>query len=136
MKELTKKCLAMSKQDRARLAQILTESLSREDRVDDGTRFGLLYKIATEMFGNGILTQNRDKDLVLGRRMIALKMRSEGYTLENIGKHLYRHHASIKHMVAMLEEALELEFQPECDLWNRFLSKLTEYEKEMESSMV
>ena len=128
MNELTRRCLYLNKQDRQRLIRILTESLEEEEREDDGSRFGTLYKAATEVCGQGILTSSRDFSLVMGRRMIAYQMRLEGYSLMTIGKRLIRHHASIIHMVRMMEDALHFQFNLEMEYWNKFQQKIKEYD--------
>lgn len=89
MRDLTRKCLDLSKDRKQKLVQILTESLEREhDREDDGSRFSLLYNAATDICGLGILTRKKDFNLVMGRRVISYKMRQEGYSYPCIGKYL------------------------------------------------
>lgn len=135
MTDLTRQCLALRKDRREYLIKILTDSLNNE-REDDGSRFSLLYKVATEICGNGILTQCRDFKLVMARRMIAYKMRKEGYSLSSIGRYLLRNHASVKHQVLMMQDAIDFKFQYELALWELFNQKVAEYEKEMESNVV
>ena len=130
MTELTRRCLDLSKASKEKLIKVLTDSLNEEEREDDGSRFSVLYKIATDICGNGILSNRRDFNLVIGRRLIAYKMRKEGYSLSTIGKHMYRHHASILHAVRMLQDAIDWKFQPEFTLWETFNEKLKEYENE------
>lgn len=129
MTELTRRCLDLSKSRREYLIKILTESLNAEEREDDGSRFSVLYKIATDVCGTGILSTKRDFNLVIGRRLIAYKMRQEGYSLSTIGKHMYRHHTSILHAVKMLQDAIDWKFQPETALWETFNQKLKDYEQ-------
>jgi hypothetical protein len=128
MNELTRRCLYLSKSDKQRLIRILSESLEEEEKVDDGSRFAILYKAATDVCGQGILTSSRDFNLVMGRRMIAYQMRLEGYSLMTIGKRLIRHHASIIHMVRMMEDALRFQFNLEMGYWNLFQDKIKEYD--------
>jgi chromosomal replication initiation ATPase DnaA len=125
MTEITRKCLALPKEQRVRLINTLKESLA--EREDDG-RFAILYKAATEVCGNGILTGSRDFNLVMGRRMIAYQMRSEGYSLMAIGKKLIRHHASVMHMIKMMEDALHFQFDLEMGYWTLFKKKIEEYD--------
>lgn len=128
MTELTRKCLDLSKQNKERLIRILTESLEEDELEDDGSRFAMLYKAATEICGQGILTSSRDFNLVMGRRMIAYQMRLEGYSLMTIGKRLIRHHASIIHMVRMMEDAFTFKFKDELRYWDKFQQKIKEYD--------
>ena len=128
MDELTRRCLYLSRERRAKLARILTESLEEEEKVDDGSRFAVLYKAATDVCGNGILTESRDFNLVMGRRMIAYQMRQDGFSLMAIGKRLIKHHASVLHMVRMMEDAFTFKFKEELRYWERFQNKVKEYD--------
>ena len=126
MTELTRRCLSLSKSQRERLIKRLQESLN--EREDDGSRFATLLKAATEICGQGILSSSRDFNLVMGRRMIAYQMRSEGYSFPSIGKRMIRHHASIIHMVRMMEDAIRYQFNLEMGYWYMFQQKILEYD--------
>ena len=128
MRELTRRLLNLPREQRQRLARLLSDSLVAEEREEDGSRFSVLYKIATEICGVGILTRNRDFDLVMGRRMIAYQMKKEGYSYVSIGRHLVRHHASVIHMVSMMEDTITYQFPMELGYWKRFEQKLKEYD--------
>ena len=133
MTELTRRCLDLSKASKEKLIKVLTASLAEEEREDDGSRFSLLYKAATDICGQGILSSRRDLNLVIGRRMIAYKMREEGYSLTTIGRHMIRHHASVLHQVRMMEDALSMKFDYDIALWELFNQKVAEYEKKVQS---
>ena len=122
MTELTRRCLELSLKERTRLINILQESLS--EREDDGSRFSVIYKAATKVCGQGILTGARDFRLVMGRRMIAYQMRREGYSYMSIGRHLVRHHASVIHMVKMMEDILHYQWDMEMGYWRKFQNEL------------
>ena len=126
MTELTRRCLSLSKSQRERLIKRLQESLN--EREDDGSRFATLLKAATDVCGKGILSSHRDFNLVMGRKMIAYQMRSEGYSFPSIGKMMVRHHASVIHMVKMMEDALHFQFDLEIGYWNLFQQKIEEYD--------
>ena len=126
MTELTRRCLSLSKSQRERLIKKLQESLN--EREDDGSRFATLLKAATDVCGQGILSSSRDFNLVMGRRMIAYQMRSEGYSFPSIGKMMIRHHASIIHMVRMMEDAIRFQFNLEMGYWYMFQQKILEYD--------
>lgn len=132
MTELTRRCLDLCKANKEKLIKVLTESLENE-REDDGSRFSLLYKAATDVCGQGILSSRRDLNLVIGRRMIAYKMRREGYSLTTIGRHMVRHHSSVIHQVRMMEDALQMRFDYDMALWELFNQRIKEYEKEVQS---
>lgn len=122
MTELTRRCLELSLKERTRLINILQDSLS--EREDDGSRFSVIYKAATKVCGQGILTGARDFRLVMGRRMIAYQMRKEGYSYMSIGRHLVRHHASVIHMVKMMEDILHYQWDMEMGYWRQFQNEL------------
>lgn len=126
MTELTRKCLSLSKSQRERLIKRLQESLN--EREDNGSRFATLLKAATDVCGQGVLSSSRDFNLVMGRRMIAYQMRSEGYSFPSIGRQMVRHHASVIHMVRMMEDALHFQFDLEVGYWNMFKQKTKEYD--------
>lgn len=126
MNELTRRCLELPFNERQKLINVLKESLDGED--DDGSRFAILYKAATEVCGNGILSKSKDFNLVMGRRMIAYQMRLEGYTYMSIGKKLIRHHASIIHLVKMMEDVIKYQFGLEMGYWTLFQRKIKEYD--------
>lgn len=126
MTELTRRCLSLSKSQREKLIKRLQESLN--EREDDGSRFATLLKAATDVCGQGIISSSRDFNLVMGRRMIAYQMRSEGYSFPSIGKMMVRHHASIIHMVRMMEDAIRYQFNLEMGYWYMFQQKIIEYD--------
>jgi chromosomal replication initiation ATPase DnaA len=126
MTELTRRCLSLSKSQREILIKRLQESLN--EREDDGSRFATLLKAATDVCGQGVLSSSRDFNYVMGRRMIAYQMRSEGYSFPSIGKMMVRHHASVIHMVRMMEDALHYQFGLEVGYWNMFQQKIKEYD--------
>ena len=126
MTELTRRCLSLSKSQREKLIKRLQDSLI--EREDDGSRFAMLLKAATDVCGKGVLSSSRDFNLVIGRRMIAYQMRSEGYSFPSIGRHMVRHHASVIHMVRMMEDALRFQFDLEIGYWNLFQKKIKEYD--------
>lgn len=134
MTELIDQCLLLPKKERRKLVRLLQDSLIEIE--DDGSRFHTLYVIATRIVGEGILTQRRDLNLVLGRRMIARQMRNEGYSLTQIGKPLHKHHASVMHMLAMWDDAMELQFREETLYWKEFQKQLKEYEEEISGKVV
>ena len=128
--ELTKQCLNLSMQDRKRLIRLLQESVDNPKPLDEG-RFGVLYAIATEMFGNGILTSSRNYNLVLGRRFISYQLIVEGFSYSDIGRNLIRHHASIMHCRKMMEDYFKYPemFKLELAYWNEFQKRLNEHDK-------
>lgn len=134
MTELTRRCLAVSKDARRRLIKILTESLEEKESGEE--RFEVLYKIVTGMVGEGMLTSCRDANLVIGRCLIAYQMRLENYSLQAIGKCLYKNHSSICCMCKKMKEALEYPhiYKREVSYWEDFKKRLNESTEVQENS--
>lgn len=111
--------------------KLLQESLERVEPNGD-ERFQTLYKIAKEMFGNGILTGSRNYNLVLARSFIVYQMHNEGYTYQMIGKYLVRHHASAIHMYKRMENIFDYPdyYALEISYWKEFQKRLKEKDNE------
>ena len=135
MSELTQRCLALPKKDRAILIKVLKQSLHEKD--EGRGRFGMLYKVATSIVGNGILTQSRDHKLVTARKIIAYTMRCEGYSLSAIGRAMNRNHASVMYMLKMWEDvkAYPDVFREDMEMYEEFNRRL-EYEEKVSSKVV
>lgn len=121
MTELTRKCLLLPIADKQALISILSNSLDMEPE-DDGSRFFALYKAATSIVGDGILTDSKMRELVIGRMLIVYQMRKEGYTLQEIARHMKRNHTSIYHLENKMKDVLRYPdfFPSEIQQWNRF----------------
>lgn len=135
MTELTKQCLNLPFDRRARLAKILNESLFKGEDMAT-RRFYILLPIAENLVGVGVLDKTKDIELVIGRRMIAYQMRQEGFSLQTIGTLLGKHHTTIMHMVNMMEDAIKFQFRPELTYWEEFQQKLKEHEEKVSSKVV
>ena len=135
MDNLTQICLALPNGKKARLIRTLMRSLKEKDQLIN-KRFDILYKAATAVCGPGILSKFRNRELVIGRNMIAYKMRNEGFSSPTIGKLLQKNHATILNQASCMESALKYQFQPDISMWNDFLNKVEEYEKEISSQVV
>ena len=128
MNELTRQCLALSMEDREHLIRVLNDSII--DEIEDDGRFHLLLKIATEIVGDGILSRSRDYNCVMGRKMIAWQMREEGYSLVAIGRRMGRHHATIIHLLDLMEDVFKSPgcFKTDVAYWKLFKKRLEEYD--------
>lgn len=129
--EITRQCLSLNRSKREKLVKLLQESLERVEPNGD-ERFQTLYKIAKEMFGNGILTGSRNYNLVLARSFIVYQMHNEGYTYQMIGKYLVRHHASAIHMYKRMENIFDYPdyYALEISYWKEFQKRLKEKDNE------
>lgn len=128
MNELTRRCLALSKEDKADLINLLKESL--KEGKEDGSRFSVLLRIATEVCGEGILSRSRDFKCVMGRRCIAYRMRLEGFSLQQIARRLNMNHSSVVHMHNMMKDVLQYPniFELDMAYWEEFEKKVHEYD--------
>lgn len=129
MNELTRQCLMLPEWEKVRLINNLKASMVEEPEVGQG-RFSVLYKAATDIVGKGILSSSRLREKVVGRMMIVYQMRTEGYSLMEIGRHLVRHHASVYQLQRKMEDVLKYPkiFSDETRMWNEFQEKIKEYE--------
>lgn len=127
MNNIIHTCLALPKEERARLADILHESLRGKYVAG---RYSDLLQIATSILGPGIGTKRRDSHCVIGRMLIAYKMRDEGYSLNQIGMMMGRHHATIIHLERMMEDVLRYPdcFKIEMAYWQEFIKKTKEHD--------
>lgn len=130
MTELTNRCLSLNREDRVKMIKLLQESLAQEIAQEE-ERFQVLYKIATDMFGDGILRGSRSFNLVLGRRFITYQMVAEGYSKALIARLMRKCHASVVHMYEMMEDTFKYPKMCALDIayWNEFQRKLKEYDK-------
>lgn len=130
MTELITQCLTLNRGKRKELIKVLTESLDRPEEKGE-ERFNLLYKIVTEMFGNGILSGCKQYNLVLGRRFIAYQMHNEGYSWTEISRLLKKDHSSVIHMYKMMDDIFDYPevFYLEISHWNIFRKTLKENEQ-------
>lgn len=129
MNELVNRCLSLSRHKRESLIKVLQKSLVRNETNGD-SRFQVLLKVATDMFGQGILTGSREFGFVLARRMIVYQMREDGYSYPVIGRYLTKHHATVIHMQKMMEDIFRYPemFKLEMAYWDEFQKRLKEYE--------
>lgn len=129
MTELINQCLALHKDARARLADILRDSLKEKEKMDIKCRFHQLLRVATELLGFGIDSKCRDASCVIGRMLIVYKMRQEGYSTTQIGMMLRRSHSSVIHLERKMEDAFIYPdaFKIEIAYWNMFIQELKNY---------
>ena len=115
--------------EKIRLINNLKASMVEEPETGKG-RFSVLYQAATDIVGKGILTSSRLREAVIGRMMIVYQMRTEGYSLEAIGRYLIRHHTSVYQLQRKMEDVLKYPkmFADENRMWNEFQEKIKVYE--------
>lgn len=121
MDELTRRCIALPKEEKLILIKHL-QCTMMDEREDDGSRFHTLFQAATKVVGGGIISDSRLKNPVIGRMMIAYKMRQEGYTFQTIGKYMKRGRGSVRILSYKMDDALVLphSYRYEVECWNKF----------------
>lgn len=126
MTEIIKRCMSLSYEQRKELLLFLQDSVAE----DGYERFKALCRIAKDVVGDGILSNSREFNCVMGRRMIAYQMRKEGCSLTFIGKCLNKNHATILHMTRSMDDILQLPkmFKLEITYWNMFQKRISDYE--------
>lgn len=119
--KLVRRCLGLPNEEKERLIRLMQETMTVE-REDDGSRLHTLYKAATNVVGGGILSDSTLRKAVIGRKMIAYKMREEGYSHKSIAEALKRSRTSARHLCNLMADALALPhiYKYEVECWNKF----------------
>ena len=126
MTELTKQCLSLKKRDRERLIGLLQESLVKQELPNIEQRFKHLYRIVTDIMGDGILDKIKERNAVTGRRLIAYQMRLDGYSYPKIGKQMGFDRTTISLACDTMQSAFTYPkmYETEIYYWNLFQEKL------------
>ena len=127
MTELITQCLTLNRGKRKELIKVLTESLERPEEMAK-ERFAYLYGVASGIFGNGIIGNKRDRNLVLARRFIAYQMLQDGYRRSYIARCLAKNYATIIHMERQMDIIFEVPhaYKAEMALWHTFKEQIKE----------
>ena len=93
-------------------------------------RYAILKDIAEKATGH-TLTKARSRENTEIRMLIATEMRSEGFTLEEIGTWMGRDHSTVTYYTMMLEDAMAVPaaFSELLSKHDSFLKLLLEYDK-------
>ena len=127
MTELITQCLTLNRGKRKELIKVLTESLERPEEMAK-ERFAFLYGVASEIFGNGIIGNKRDRNLVLARRFIAYQMLQDGYRRSYIARCLAKNHATVINMLQQMDAMLQVPeaYKAEMAIWHIFKDQIKE----------
>ena len=119
--KLIRRCIALPKEEKLILIKHM-QCTMMDEREDDGSRFHELFKAATKIVGGGIVSDSKLKKPVIGRMMIAYKMRQEGYTYRSICEYMKRDRASIRRLRSNMDDVLALPhiYKYEVECWNKF----------------
>ena len=126
MNEIINRCMQLSVEQRKELICFL------KDSIKEGAyyRFRKFLDIATEILGDGIISESRKFNCMMGRKLIAYQMRKEGCSLQYIGRCLNKNHATILYAVKSMEDAISLKhiFKVENMYLNEFEKRLKDYD--------
>lgn len=119
--KLIRRCIALPREEKLILIKHMQNTMM-DEREDDGSRFHTLFQAATKIVGGGIVSESKLKKPVIGRMMIAYKMREEGYTFKTIAEYMKRSRCSIRTLRNNMDDALSLPhiYKYEVECWNKF----------------
>lgn len=105
----------------------LDRDLSKPNGPD---RYAILKSIAEKATGH-ILTDSRSRENTEVRMLIASEMRSEEFTLEEIGLWMGKDHSTVMHYCVLLEDAKRypMMYAELLTKRNTFIKELREYDK-------
>lgn len=105
----------------------LDRDLSKPNGPD---RYAILKSIAEKATGH-ILTDSRSRENTEVRMLIASEMRSEEFTLEEIGLWMGKDHSTVMHYCVLLEDAKRFPkmYAELLTKRNTFIKELREYDK-------
>lgn len=96
--------LSLPAEERAELLEALRLSL----RPDADTRGGHLLEVMADILGIPSILRTKKPAFVWARAVVAFQLRSEGYTLEEIGRQLGKDHSSVSYLLHKVEWASSL----------------------------
>ena len=118
-------------QDRRYIIGAAIMDLDRDLLKPNGPdRYAILLRLAEQATGHQ-LTASRTRENTEIRILIASEMRSEGFTLYEIGRYMGKDHSTVTHYTKMLEDAVQFP-KMYADLIRKqesFKQQLQEYDK-------
>lgn len=122
MNKFEQYCTSLPQDQKQRLIGLLRKSLKP---TASGKTFELMHGAIVKVLGKEVLTKSRERDLVVGRTILAYSCACLGWTECTIGKLLNRDHASINTMKQNMKLWLKSPnvFKKENDLYVEFLKE-------------
>lgn len=122
MSDIEKRCLSLSNKEKKRLIEILRKSLETKDVCET---FEKMHDAIVKVFGKEVLTKSRDRDLVVGRTILAYSCAVLGWSECTIGRLMQRDHSSINLMKKNMTLWMKFPnmFKKENDLYVEFLTE-------------
>ena len=86
------------------------------------------YKGIIEAILGREIADGRKREDVAARMCIAYQLHTDGYTSGQVGKMIGRDHATVLHMIKMMDacRTYPKSNRIECDMWEEFQSKLNQ----------
>ena len=122
MNKFEEYCISLPQEQKQRLIGLLRKSLRPSP---SGKTFELMHDAMVKVLGKEVLTKSRDRDLVVGRTILAYSCAVLGWTESTIGKLLQRDHSTINIMKKDMKLWIKFPnmFKKENDLYVEFLKE-------------
>lgn len=83
-------------------------------------------ELMNEIVGGDLRSKSRKSELVLGRALVALQLRRDGYSLNEIGYVINRDHATVVHCIDVAKDRLANTRDIDAhDIWNKFQKEIS-----------
>ena len=123
MNKFEEYCISLPQEQKQRLITLLKTSLQINGNTD--RTFNLMHDAIVKVVGKEVLIKSRDRDLVVGRTILAYSCAVLGWTEHTIGRYLKRDHASVHKMKDNMRDWIKFPkvFEKENDLYVEFLKE-------------
>lgn len=134
---LIQKIDKMPVEEKKNLIMHLKNSIIKQDPKNEARdRYDQLLCIAETLFEYKMKNTRRDREDVMIRRVIAYKMKEEGFSYSAIGKAMKKNHATIVHLVSQMKDFFSLPKLYEFDIkqyndFNELVSKIDSQDEEV-----
>ena len=120
----------LSQEEREAVAERILEE-TPVPMVDE--RFAKLLGIAEDVAGH-TMTSTRDWENVSIRRMVAYRMREEGFRLSHIARAMGKHHTTILHYIRQMEDVFDepIFYAPDIIKYGEFSEAVEEADRDVE----
>lgn len=123
MNDIVRTCLSLPNREKVELINLLRDSLESRDK---GRTFDMMHKAIVKVIGCEVITKSRERNLVIGRTILAYACALEGWSTTTIGKLLNRDHSTISILTKDMREWLGSPnlFKDENEMYFKFLEVL------------
>lgn len=122
MNEFEQYCISLPQEQKQRLIRMLRKSLKSSP---SSKTFELMHEAMTKVLGKDVLNERRERNLVIGRTILAYSCAVLGWSEHSIGELLHRDHSSVNQMKKSMKYwiAHPFAFKQENDLYVKFLKE-------------